>query len=291
MLHTIARAASPSAIDLLAEQPARWYAWLARPEHKHMPDRGAIRESSAVFDRLIDPPTVVVAGRANVGKSTLTNALMGRAVSIVADLPGTTRDWVGGMVELAGDFRFQISDFRFGEAGGAETADRPAPDPANRKSEIEHQKSLIAVRWLDTPGLRPSDDTVEQRAIALARSVVAEADVLIAMRERDSDWPAAEALPRTPDLWVVNKCDGPAAQAQAGGGSLGGSPDSPLRISAEQGHGLPLLQTAVITRLGLDSLGDATPWAFSPTLREWASGGGVDLAAYLGDGHDRQEHD
>jgi len=247
VLHAIARAQSPAAIDLLADQPTRWRAWLEMPEDQHAVSRESIRKRSAVLEQLIVPPTVVVAGPANVGKSTLTNALMGRAVSIVADLPGTTRDWVGGVVELA-------SGAGPGVSGGE-----------------------IAVRWLDTPGLRASDDAVEQRAIALARSVVEGADVLIAMRDAASNWPSVDALPRTPDLWVVNKCD----DADSENDAMGDLPDHPLRISAEQGHGLAALQHAVLSRLGLATLDDTTPWAFSKTLRAWARGEAVDLAAYL----------
>ena len=239
MLAALARAASPAAIDLLAVQPQLWRAAVAGTEKEKLNAHDFLLASADPRDHLLTPPSVVVVGRPNVGKSTLTNRLMGRAASLVADLPGTTRDWVGGLVEIA-----------LGE-------------------------SSLALRWLDTPGLRTSDDAVEQRAIELARRVVAEADVLIAMRDPDTDWPAGDALPHEPRVWLVNKVDQP---TQRGGDGL--SADAPLAISALHGHGLDHLQRRIVEALGLDAPDPHQPWVFSETLHRLLRGGG-DIAAYL----------
>lgn len=257
-LATLARAASPAAIDLLLAQPALWRE--AMDEHGRLSPSVAAQAlaDAPVLDRLVHPPSVVVIGQPNVGKSTLTNRLLGRSISLVADLPGTTRDWVGGLVEL---------NCGVGIA------------------------SAVAVRWLDTPGLRDSDDPIEQAAIDLARQVIAEADVLIVMRAPapgpgpGRDWPDLDALPRQPDLWVMNKVDdliAPRGPRKAGGGDgAGGSTGQPLPISAKEDLGLDRLQALVLERLELNDLRHDRLWAFSPTLRDAAAGGEVDMRAYL----------
>ena len=47
-------------------------------------------------------PTVVIAGRPNVGKSTIFNRLVGRRQAIVSDTPGVTRDRKEGEALLRG---------------------------------------------------------------------------------------------------------------------------------------------------------------------------------------------
>ena len=147
MLLTLARAESPLAVELLLDQPRRWRQADELTDDDH--------QRAARLNRLIDPPIVVLAGPANVGKSTLSNALLGRSMSITLDQPGTTRDFTAGRIDLAG----------------------------------------LVVDWHDTPGLRETSDDIEQRSIELAHHLMNEAELLIAMTDHESDWPTLPREP------------------------------------------------------------------------------------------------
>ncbi len=88
----------------------------------------------------------------------------------------------------------------------------------------------LVVRWHDTPGLRRTEDPIESRAIDLARRLLDSADLLIAMTDREHDWPE---LPRVPDLRVAGKCD------------LGSCRDADLAISPVTGVGIAELVRTV----------------------------------------------
>ena len=53
--------------------------------------------------------TITIAGRPNVGKSTLFNRLIGKRMAMVSDEPGVTRDWREGEGELY-DLKFRLLD-------------------------------------------------------------------------------------------------------------------------------------------------------------------------------------
>lgn len=200
MLAAVARAASPLAIDLLLDQPRRW----------------AVRTDSnpdldLVLNRLINPPLIAAIGPPNVGKSTLANALAGRAVAIVANEPGTTRDHVGVMLDLGG----------------------------------------LVVRYLDTPGIRPTPDAIERESQSLALQAAAGADLILLMGDSISAPPELNGLPGSV-LRVALRAD------------LGISPwPHDLAISAHTGSGITALVAALRERLVPDSaLNDPRPWRF-----------------------------
>lgn len=128
MLDALGVAASPRAIDLLLDQPRRW-----RVSRDHDPGH------DEVLSRLLSPPLVVALGPSNIGKSTLLNALAGRSVALVADEPGTTRDYVGVHLDLDG----------------------------------------LVVRYADTPGLREGAEGIETEAVGLALNLARGADLVL----------------------------------------------------------------------------------------------------------------
>lgn len=269
VLAAVARAASPAAVGLLAEQIEMWSVLVGGAVRKaSLPvgfgggemDWGRVAARSRELDRLIEPATVVVVGPPNAGKSTLTNRLLGRTVSVVSGRPGTTRDWVGGVVELGGGIPTEVETPRVGAVGG------------------------VAVRWLDTPGLRVgSGDAVEERAVEAVAGLLESAAVVVGMSETGFDdqagWMGMTGG-RAIDVWVHSKQDDAEAVGDAG---VGLSADWPLPVSAETGVGVERLEALVLACLGLGELQwGGEVWAFTPTLRRVVGGERRLLAGYVG---------
>jgi GTPase len=162
------------------------------------------------------PPVVVIAGRPNVGKSTLFNKLAGRRYALVSDTPGVTRDF----------------------------------------KEAEAQLRGRIVRLIDTAGLEESaPETLFGRMRASSESAVSQADlVLFVVDGRAGITPADEHFAAwlrrqgRPVLLVVNKAEGRAgANAALEAFSLGLG--SPIGVSAEHGDGLADLMGEIADRL------------------------------------------
>ena len=146
--------------------------------------------------------TVAIVGRANVGKSTLFNKLVGRKLALVHDTPGVTRDRREAPASL-GPLNFTVIDTAGIEAGGK--------------------------------------DSLEQRMAAQSYAAIADADVcLFVFDAREgvttADQIVAQYLRKSgkPVVLVANKCEARYSSASEAW-SLGF--DEPLQISAEHNIG------------------------------------------------------
>jgi tRNA modification GTPase len=154
---------------------------------------------------------IVIAGRPNVGKSSLFNALIERDKAIVTEIPGTTRDINEHGVEWSG----------------------------------------VAIVLADTAGLRDSSDWVEQEGIRRAKERIAQADaVLLVFDIREGLHPAerqmAVDLGADRLLLVANKRDLWVDAKEEDRGL--GAPFGEVSVSCRSGEGMDLLREMIIER-------------------------------------------
>lgn len=170
--------------------------------------------------------TIAIAGRPNVGKSTLFNQLVGKKMAIVNDEPGVTRDWREGDGHLF-DLRFRVLD-----TAGLEDV---------------RTKGTIAAR------------TAQQTKLALDKAHV----ILLVVDAREgvtsADTTIARELRKTgkPIILIANKCDGailPAAMEETVSLGFG----EPIPISASHGDGLMDVHEAVSKYIPEEDVEEAT---------------------------------
>lgn len=170
MLQYLPLARTELAVRVLLAQPRAWRELLSNlPVAKGEAQR-LLEDRSLHW--LLHPPRVALVGAPNVGKSTLANQLFGQERSITADLPGTTRDWVGEIANIDG----------------------------------------LAVTLVDTPGVRVTADTIEGAAIGAAIQEIKAADLVVVVLDVSIPFGGAqEALVgQFPNaVRVVNKMDLP----------------------------------------------------------------------------------
>jgi GTP-binding protein len=99
-------------------------------------------------------PSIVIAGRPNVGKSTLFNRLTSSRRSIVNDQPGITRDRIYGIASWQGR-RFEVVD-----TGGIVPDDRAAiPHEILRQAQFAFETAVMIILVVDArTGLTPLDE-------------------------------------------------------------------------------------------------------------------------------------
>lgn len=167
----------------------------------------------------------VIAGRPNVGKSTLMNLLAGCDKSIVTSYEGTTRDVVEDTVLLGG----------------------------------------IPLRLADTAGLRDTKDPVEQIGVLRSRSRVEAAQLILAVFDssellRAEDRQFIEMIGETPAIAVINKSD---LQSKIDNLYIKSKFKQIVHISALQGNGLQELIDAVQQVLHLQAIDPASGVLFT----------------------------
>ncbi len=176
-------------------------------------------------------PVVVIAGRPNVGKSTLFNRLAGRRSAIVSDTPGVTRD----------------------------------------RKDAEAMLRGRTVRLVDTAGLEESDpEAIYGRMRASSETAVQQADLIVFVIDARAGITPADAhfanwlrRQNRPVLLVANKAEGRSGIANALEAYSLGLGD-PLAISAEHNEGIADLMLQIAERLppetgSADSAEDARP--------------------------------
>jgi GTP-binding protein len=150
--------------------------------------------------------TIAIAGRPNVGKSTLFNRLVGKQMALVNDQPGVTRDWREGEGHLF-DLNFRVID-----TAGLE--------------EIRPKRSLSARTAQRTK--KALEQTHVILLIVDARAGMTSEDMTIARELRKTGKPI---------LLLANKCEStilPASMEEAVSLGFG----DPLPISASHGDGM-----------------------------------------------------
>ncbi len=146
--------------------------------------------------------TVAIVGETNVGKSSLLNALTGRDRAIVTDIAGTTRDSIEEVLEWKG----------------------------------------IALRFVDTAGIRESEDVIESMGIDRSRDIAKNSDMVLFVVDgsRPNNANREELLQgidkNTPVIEVINKSDLPKKTSAKG-----------FMISARTGENLDALKDKIVS--------------------------------------------
>jgi len=113
---------------------------------------------------------VAIVGPANAGKSTLLNALVGEERAIVTDIPGTTRDTLEETLTLGG----------------------------------------VLFRFIDTAGIRASEDTVEKLGIERSFRAIDQAEIVLVMQDATQEQNFSineERLEGKTVFYIQNKAD------------------------------------------------------------------------------------
>ena len=183
-------------------------------------EKAAVEESvevvPAVRVRYENLPIVVIAGRPNVGKSTLYNRLLHKRRAITEPTPGVTRDAVDSVCEL--------------------------------------RESGKVFKLIDTGGFKVDREGLDELVVAKSLASIEGADLILFLVDAMSITPEDEEFAALLRKWtprvllVVNKADSPDRDANAWTHAAWGF-DPVIFVSAEHGRNIDLLEAQIVSRL------------------------------------------
>ena len=182
------------------------YAMLKAKTQNLIEETDRLLDSSRKGRIIREGVSMVILGKPNVGKSSLLNCLLEEERAIVTDIPGTTRDTVEEYLSIGG----------------------------------------IAVKIIDTAGIRETDDTVEKIGVEKSRNTAREADVILMLLDASSplakeDFEILDFIKGRNAVILLNKCDLKAAFDISAVKEYTGT-DNIIPISAKRGEGIGELE-------------------------------------------------
>ncbi|MBR5536088.1 MAG: tRNA uridine-5-carboxymethylaminomethyl(34) synthesis GTPase MnmE [Clostridia bacterium] len=146
-----------------------------------------------------------IVGMPNAGKSSLLNCLLEEEKAIVTHIPGTTRDVIEGRCEIDG----------------------------------------VLINFLDTAGIRETDDVIEKIGVDKAKKLIAECDFVIFVTEcgremKDEEKEIYELIKDKNNICVLNKSD-----------EFDEIREGFITISAKYGEGIDVLKNKISSLLDM----------------------------------------
>lgn len=153
---------------------------------------------------------VAIIGETNVGKSTLLNQLLHEDKAIVSDIHGTTRDSIEDTITING----------------------------------------IMFRFIDTAGIRETDDKIERMGIERSWKKAEDADIVLLVTDGEKNQIPQSHLEGKKIIKVYNKAD-------INGLTIGKQSENSIAICAKSGKGVDQLEQMIVNAAHLDNVSDS----------------------------------